>query len=217
MDLNNRLNQIKIREIIIIYLFSIFIVGGIIFSITIINQKEIGSVILSILSLILQLIILLILLVVKIKLSKEDIIFLYKDLRKNIDKREIIKVTFINICISLGGSKLIISFLCFIDQSMVSNFIYESNYLMGTLGSYLLNGLLLIIIYPIIDEIIFRGTIFNVITRKFNLYAGIIVSSIIYSSFYAGNGILGALALGIINCILYVKYKNILIWKSDDW
>ena len=210
LDLNKRLNQIKIRDIIIIYLFSTFIVSGIIFGIVKINQKEVENFILNTLTLILQLVVLIIL-VLKIKLSKQDIMFLYEDFKKKIDKRELFNVTFIKICIALGGGKLIISFLYFIDPSIVNNFIYESSSLINTFRNYLLNVVLLVMIAPIVDEIVFRGVIFNRIIQKFNLCVGIIVSSIIYASFYAGSGIAGAFALGIINCILYIKYRNILI------
>ena len=76
---------------------------------------------------------------------------LYEDFKKKIDKRELFNVTFIKICIALGGGKLIISFLYFIDPSIVNNFIYESSSLINTFRNYLLNVVLLMIIASIIS------------------------------------------------------------------
>ncbi|MGM9933504.1 CPBP family intramembrane glutamic endopeptidase [uncultured Clostridium sp.] len=210
MDFNDKLNQIKIRDIIIIYLFSTFIVSGIIYSVVKFNHKEVGDFILNTLSLILQLVILL-MLMLKIKPSRDNILLLYRDFKQKISKREIAEATLIKICIALGGSKLIVSFIFFVDPSMVNNFICESSLLINSFRNYIINAFLLLIVSPITEEIIFRSVIFNRLINKFNLCAGIVVSSIIFASFYAGSGIAGALALGIINCILYIKYKNILV------
>lgn len=209
MDLNNKLNQIRIRDIIIIYLLSIFIVTGIVFTIIKLNHREIGDLILSALTLILHLLILIILLL-RIKPSKDDILFLYYDFKKKVNRREVIEVTFVKICLAIGGSKLIISTIYFIDPSVINNFIRESTTLINSLRNYLINVVLLLVA-PIMEEIIFRNIIFNRIIEKFNMWTGIVVSSIVFASFYAGSGIAGAIALGVINCILYIKYNNILI------
>ena len=209
MDLNNKLNQIRIRDIIIIYLLSIFIVTGIVFTIIKLNHREIGDLILSALTLILHLLILIILLL-RIKPSKDDILFLYYDFKKKVNRREVIEVTFVKICLAIGGSKLIISTIYFIDPSVINNFIRESTTLINSLRNYLINVVLLLVA-PIMEEIIFRNIIFNRIIEKFNMWTGIVVSSIVFASFYAGSGITGAIALGVINCILYIKYNNILI------
>ena len=209
MDLNNKLNQIRIRDIIIIYLLSIFIVTGIVFTIIKLNHREIGDLILSALTLILHLLILIILLL-RIKPSKDDILFLYYDFKKKVNRREVIEVTFVKICLAIGGSKLIISTIYFIDPSVINNFIRESTTLINSLRNYIINVVLLLVA-PIMEEIIFRNIIFNRIIEKFNMWTGIVVSSIVFASFYAGSGIAGAIALGVINCILYIKYNNILI------
>lgn len=210
MDLNDKLNQMKIKDIIIIYLFSIFIVSGIIFCVIKINHREVGDFILNTLSLVLQMIILLILLL-KIKPSLNDIASSYRDFRKKVNVMEVIGVTLIKICISVGGSKLIVSFIYYLDPGIVNNFICESSSMMSSFRNYAINLILLLIVSPIIEEIIFRGVILNRLIKKFNLCTGIVVSSIVFASFYAGSGIAGAFALGIINCILYIKYRNILI------
>lgn len=210
MDLNDKLNKIKIRDIIIIYLFSTFIVSGIIFCVVKVNHIEIGDFILNTLGLILQIIILTILLL-KIKPSLNNMSSLYKDFKKKVNMLEVAGVTLIKICISVGGSKLIISFMYYLDPSMVNNFICESGSMMSSVRNYAINLILLIIVSPIIEEITFRCVILNRLIKKFNLCTGIVVSSIVFASFYAGSGIAGAMALGVINCILYIKYKNILI------
>ena len=143
MDFNDKLNQIKIRDIIIIYLFSTFIVSGIIYSVVKFNHKEVGDFILNTLSLILQLVILL-MLMLKIKPSRDNILLLYRDFKQKISKREIAEATLIKICIALGGSKLIVSFIFFVDPSMVNNFICESSLLINSFRNYIINANFLI-------------------------------------------------------------------------
>lgn len=210
MDLNDKLNQIKIKDIIIIYLFSISIVSGIIFCVIKVNHREIGNFVLNTLSLILQVIILISLLI-KLKPSSNNILCVYEDFKKRISMLEVAEVTLTKICISVGGSKLIVSFLYYLDPSAVNNFISESGSMINSVRNYIINLILLLIVSPITEEMVFRSVILNRLIKKFNLCTGIVVSSIIFASFYAGSGIAGALALGIINCILYIKYKNILI------
>ena len=210
MDLNNKLNKLRIRDIIIIYLFSTFIVSGIIFGVLKVSHQEMGNFVLNTLSLILQLIILMLLLL-KIKPSKNDILFLYEDFKKKINMLEVASVTLIKLCIAVGGSKLIISCIYYFDPSIVNNFIIDSNSMINSFRNYMVNLILLLVVSPITEEIIFRSVILNSLVKKFNLCTGIVVSSIVFASFYAGSGIAGALALGIINSILYIKYTNILI------
>ena len=210
MNFNDKINRLRIRDIIIIYLFSIFIVSIIIFGVLKVNNNEMGNFVLNTLSLILQSIIF-ILMLLKIKPSKSDILFLYKDFKEKINMLEVVGVTVTKICIAIGGSKLIVSCIYYFDPSVVNNFIIDSNSMINSFRNYAINLILLLILSPITEEIIFRSVILNTLIKKFNLCAGIVVSSIIFGSFYAGIGIAGALALGIINSILYIKYKNILI------
>jgi len=57
----------------------------------------------------------------------------------------------------------------------------------------------------------FRNVLFKRISKKSNIYIGLIVSSIIFASLNFGNEMIGIFLLGIVNCMLYVKYENILI------
>uniref|UniRef100_UPI0025F86E3E CPBP family intramembrane glutamic endopeptidase n=1 Tax=uncultured Clostridium sp. TaxID=59620 RepID=UPI0025F86E3E len=142
---------------------------------------------------------------------KNDILFLYEDFKKKINMLEVASVTLIKLCIAVGGSKLIISCIYYFDPSIVNNFIIDSNSMINSFRNYMVNLILLLVVSPITEEIIFRSVILNSLVKKFNLCTGIVVSSIVFASFYAGSGIAGALALGIINSILYIKYTNILI------
>lgn len=210
MDLNDKLNQIRIRDIIIIYFLSFFLVSGLIFIIIKLNYRDIGKFIVSTIVLILQLLICLMLLL-KIKPSRDNILSLYNDFKKKIKIKELVEVTFIKVCISIGGSKLILSLFYFIDPILVNDFVCESTSMISSFRNYVINLIILILISPIVEEVVFRGVILNRTTEKFNMYIGIVVSSMVFSSFYAGSGIAGALALGIINSILYIKYSNILL------
>ena len=148
MDLNDKLNQIKIKDIIIIYLFSISIVSGIIFCVIKVNHREIGNFVLNTLSLILQVIILISLLI-KLKPSSNNILCVYEDFKIRISMLEVAEVTLTKICISVGGSKLIVSFFYYLDPSAVNNFICESGSMINSVRNYVINLILLLIVSPI--------------------------------------------------------------------
>ena len=100
-----------------------------------------------------------------------------------------------------------------ISPSFANSFINDSTLIINSRTDYWIVFIILVILTPFTEEIVFRYVLFKRLSKKFNIYVGIIVSSIIFAVFTNGSGpeFIGFLLLGIINCILYVKYENILI------
>ncbi|MGM9535914.1 MAG: lysostaphin resistance A-like protein, partial [Intestinibacter sp.] len=64
---------------------------------------------------------------------------------------------------------------------------------------------------PIVEELLFRVVFFKRLSRIFDVYVGIVISSILFGLLHVELAVVGAVIFGIANCILYLKYKNILI------
>ncbi|MDU2112778.1 MAG: CPBP family intramembrane glutamic endopeptidase [Clostridiales bacterium] len=57
----------------------------------------------------------------------------------------------------------------------------------------------------------FRVVLFKRISKFFNVYIGMILSSLLFGVLHMELAIVGAVIFGFANCILYLKYRNILI------
>nr|WP_286184224.1 CPBP family intramembrane glutamic endopeptidase [Clostridium sp. CCUG 7971] len=66
-------------------------------------------------------------------------------------------------------------------------------------------------IAPILEEIIYRKVIFIRLSKKTNKGIGLILSSIIFGLSHAKESMFFAILFGIVLCILYLKYENILV------
>lgn len=210
MNFDNDFNEVKIRHVIIIYLFTSVIVIGIAFYMLLRSDGEITGSSMNILSLLAG-IFLASMLIYKIKPSKEKLKLLYNDFKDKMNIQEIIRIMIFLVCINTGGAKLCVDIVYLISPSLANAFINDYSLTVNSLFDYFICFILLVILTPIIDELTFRYVIFKRLSKKFNIYAGLIVSSIIYSSINICPEMLGTLALAIINCILYVKYENILM------
>ena len=70
-----------------------------------------------------------------------------------------------------------------------------------------------VIIGPFIEEIVFRGVVLPVLTRKFNIAIGIIFSTLIWSLLHFQiNVIIFTFIFGIILSYTYIKSKS--IWPA---
>lgn len=70
-----------------------------------------------------------------------------------------------------------------------------------------------VIIGPFIEEVVFRGVVFPAVSRRFNIYAGIIVNTLIWSLLHFQiNVIIFTLIFGVILSYLYLKTQS--IWPS---
>ncbi len=210
MKSDNDLDEVKIRHVIIIYLINCVVL--IITAIAIIFNSggEISGSNMNDLSL-LSGILLLAMLAYKLKLSREKIGFLYKDFKNKINIKESIWIVAFFVCLNLGGIRLLTYIIYIISPTFASDFVNSYPLIINSATDYLICFIISVILSPVVNEIIFRFVLFKRLSKKFNVYVGMIVSSIIFAAFDFSPEIIGALALGIINCILYIKYKNILM------
>ncbi|MFW2489883.1 lysostaphin resistance A-like protein [Clostridium chromiireducens] len=210
MKFDSDFNEVKIRNVVVIYLITI--VTLIIASFFILSSAD-GEISNSDMNkLCMQSgIILFSMLIYKVKPSKEKIINLYNDFKIKLNVKEIICIISFFTCLNVGGSKLIIDLLYLIDPSFANDFINDIPLTINSTTDYWMCFIIVVILSPVIDELTFRYVLFKRISKKLNIYAGLIVSSIIFSAINLCPEMIGNLALGVINCILYIKYENILM------
>lgn len=210
MKFNNDFNEIKIRHLMFMYLIITVVI--IMVSVFILSNSagEISDSNVNQLSL-LGGVLLFIMLIYRMKPSKEKIIILYKDFRSKLNIKEIIGIIVFFTCLNIGGTKITIDVIYLISPSLVNQLASDCPLIIDSKIDYWTSFAILVILSPIVDELTFRNVIFKRLSEKFNIYIGLIVSSILFSALNICPEMIGALALGIINCILYVKYRNILI------
>ncbi|MVX63840.1 CPBP family intramembrane metalloprotease [Clostridium chromiireducens] len=210
MKFDSDFNEVKIRNVVFIYLITIITL--IIASFFILSSAD-GEISNSDMNkLCMQSgIILFSMLIYKVKPSKEKIINLYNDFKIKLNVKEIIYIISFFTCLNIGGSKLIIDLLYLIDPSFANDFINDIPLTINSTTDYWMCFIIVVILSPVIDELTFRYVLFKRISKKLNIYAGLIVSSIIFSAINLCPEMIGNLALGVINCILYIKYENILM------
>ena len=67
-----------------------------------------------------------------------------------------------------------------------------------------------VVIAPIVEEIVFRGVLFNCISHRFGIVAGVVSTSLIFAVFHLNAvAFLVLFSLGVVLQILYVKTKSI--------
>lgn len=203
-----KFKEVKIRTVILIYFITILIMSAIIFFIMAKFGPNISQMTLLILKLVMDLMIM-IMLVFTFKPTIRGIKVLLRDVINKADKKEIIYVVIFKLLVALGGGKMLIDFLHLIDENFINSFMADMIIKVDGPIQYAISVVILCLLCPIIEELIFRNIIFKRISKKFNAYIGVIISSIVFATINIGNGIAGAFLFGIANCIIYTKYKNI--------
>ena len=133
---------------------------------------------------------------------------LIHDFIEKINIKEILNVVFTQILISLGTTLLILAIVCFIDLDMANSLNSSGDDIFtNTVSVFILT----VITAPILEELLFRVVIFKRLSRIFDVYIGMIFSSILFGILHVELAVVGAIIFGIANCILYLKYRNILI------
>jgi len=77
--------------------------------------------------------------------------------------------------------------------------------------STILNYISICLLAPITEEIIFRGIVFQRLALKWNVTAGIIVSSVIFAIGHFPYNFIGAFAYGVVLCIVYKKSGSLYV------
>ena len=139
------------------------------------------------------------------------LIDLIKDFISKFNIKEILCVVFTQLCLSLGITFLILGMLCLINVDTANSLLNNPSQVVNTT---ILSFIVTVIGAPLVEELFFRSICFKRLSKIFNVYIGMIASSIFFGILHVELAILGAIVFGIANCILYLKYKNILIPMS---
>lgn len=145
------------------------------------------------------------------KINKSLITRNIENFKKKFNFKEIIIIVLTQILISISLS-IIISSVEYINnptkaiEMMSEEVIRYNNFL-----ELLLVGVIITILGPVTEELIFRRIIFSKIAKKRGVLIGAILSSSIFGILHIDLAVLGAIIFGVTCCILYLKYENILI------
>ena len=196
-------NEVKIIPSILVYLLMNF---GIIFVIEIIDDSFLDKNT-NVVQLIIDCLFILYLFF-KFEVNFRKLNKLIHDFIEKINIKEILNVVFTQILISLGTTLLILAIVCFIDLDMANSLNSSGDDIFtNTVSVFILT----VITAPILEELLFRVVIFKRLSRIFDVYIGMIFSSILFGILHVELAVVGAIIFGIANCILYLKYRNILI------
>jgi len=143
--------------------------------------------------------------------TKKNISILYRDFKSKLNVTEIVFISIFIKLLEIGSSNILIYITYIIGPNFAKWFINGSSMVINSMTDYWLVLIMVVFLNPFTEEIIFRNVLFKRISKNFNIYIGLVVSSLIFSSLNFGNQMVGLFLLGIINCILYVKYENILM------
>lgn len=208
MKFDSEFREIKIRNIIIMFLIVLLI--SIVVSIILNINSESSNTSTNKLSLLIEILFAAMILFM-LKPSKKSITLLYRDFKSKLNVKEIVLITFFIKCLEIGSSNILIYIAYIIGPNFAKWFINDSSMVINSMTDYWIVFIMVVFLAPLTEEIIFRNVLFKRISKKFNVYIGLIVSSLIFSSLNFGNQMIGVFLLGIVNCILYVKYENILM------
>ena len=126
--------------------------------------------------------------------------------------REIIYVFAINIIFAFLFTYLISlldMLLGFGDPTWVSMWDIDSVTVDST--TFLLDSIIAIIFAPVLEELLFRGVLFNRLKIRTGLIPAMLISSFIFGIGHDFGGMTSAFLFGICMCILYLKTDNILV------
>lgn len=210
LDFTKEFKEVKILSAVFWYVFTMIIVilgAFIIYLSSDINLIDNDN-LLSLMSTVLFIIILL----YKFRVNKNKLLLMIKDYIKKINIKELGGVVATQLCLSMGISLLLIGIVYFTLPNMLNNLLSESSVSeVSTYGGLFISMLITVVGAPIMEELFFRAIIFKRISRKFNIYIGIVISSLVFGLLHIELAVIGAFIFGIACCILYIKYKNILI------
>ena len=144
----------------------------------------------------------------KLKQSKKSLKVFFKKPKESVKVRTILASATMPMITALGLLLFIIALLFVVfpetpRESDVSLVNQET-----VLWIFIFKIIILVLVAPICEEIIFRGLVFGRLSYKFGVKKGIIFSSVIFGALHLDN-ILGTTIFGIIMCIWFIKTKSL--------
>lgn len=103
-------------------------------------------------------------------------------------------------------------FIGFTDPNWVSGFDIDSVDISA--GAFLLSAIASIIFAPLLEELVFRGVLFNRLKIRVGIIPAMIISSFLFAIGHDFGGMTSAFLFGMCMCILYLKTDNILVPMS---
>ncbi|WP_298523714.1 CPBP family intramembrane glutamic endopeptidase [uncultured Methanobrevibacter sp.] len=103
-------------------------------------------------------------------------------------------------------------FIGFTDPNWISIFDIDSVDINA--GAFLLSAVGSIVFAPLLEELVFRGILFNRLKIRTGIVPAMIISSFIFAVGHDFGGMTSAFLFGLCMCILYLKTDNILVPMS---
>ena len=206
IDFNVRLRTIRIRELIVGIILTFIITGVLTAIFPVFDDGE--------LFMILFMLIVLLLFIWALR-GTRGLERNFDNLFKDDVKKEIFYVFLLNILFA-GLFVLLISaldiFIGFGDPNWVPMWDIDTANIDSSV--WILDSITAIIFAPIVEELAFRGVLFNRLKIRTGIVPAMIISSFIFAIGHEPGGITSAFLFGVCMCILYLKTDNILIPMS---
>lgn len=139
----------------------------------------------------------------------------FEELFKDDTKKEILYVFAVNIlfaCLFMFVISALDILSGFNDPNWIS--MWDANTVNPDSSAIILDSIVAIIFAPIVEELTFRGVLFNRLKIRTGVIPAMIISSILFAVGHDFGGITSAFVFGVCMCILYLKTDNILIPMS---
>ena len=108
---------------------------------------------------------------------------------------------------STGASVVVMYPLSQLDAEFVNDIVNSGPLLESATSSFIL----LVILAPLLEEIVFRGLLFTRLTKKWGMPRAMIVSSLFFGLLHFPFNPIGAALMGIVACVLYVRTRTLLV------
>ncbi|KGN03127.1 CAAX protease [Clostridium novyi A str. 4570] len=112
------------------------------------------------------------------------------------------------IAAALGVAYIVYKINPGLAEKMMGQKILENS---GTIYDTIYEFILVVILAPIAEELIFRGVILNRLKMRWGVGPAIIISSILFGVLHINLAIIGAFLFGVMMCIVYMKTRNIFV------
>ncbi|WP_042274766.1 CPBP family intramembrane glutamic endopeptidase [[Clostridium] dakarense] len=200
--------EVRIRDVIGILFLSAMIIFGLYLLFTFLIGIDIDKDIYILAMGILMIFMLLITMIT----SKNHVKCLLSDFKNKLNFKEICGRYLNSWAITIGVEYLLVGIFILINTSSANEILNTSSSKeMLYTGNLIINSIKVVMIAPILEEIIYRKVIFTRLAKKTNISIGVILSSIIFGLSHAKDSMFFAILFGVVLCILYLKYENILV------
>lgn len=178
MKFDNDFKEIKIRHIVIMFLLAVLI--SIPIFVVLNTRGEISNTDTNKISLFIE-VLLVAMMIFVLRPSKKNVKRLYIDFKSKLNMKEIGFIILFTMCLEFGSSNILTDIAYIISPSFANWFMNDSSMVINSMTDYCLVFIPMVFLAPFTEEIIFRNVLFKRIWKKFNIYIGLIISSIIFS------------------------------------